>query len=264
MGLSSKKTKTTSKETIAPSDYSKPYIDSAAATLNPAYEQSKALLAKYQPQLESGIGYYGDVQSGKYLDQGNPYLDKVLSRMNQDTADTVNSQFSGAGRYGSDYHAGVLADRIGDNEAKTRFANYNTERGYQNAAPLQQGALISDLISSPQKAAGEYSDNISSLLARYLTSNGQSTTKSSGSLLSQLAQVAQIAATVASDRRLKMDIEEIDRDPDGLGLYRYRYVTDEPDGPLRTGVMADEVEKLRPWALGPERNGFKTVNYGAL
>ena len=264
MGLSSKKTKTKSTETIAPSDYSKPYIDTAAQTLNPAYEQSKALLAKYQPQLESGIGYYGDVQSGKYLDEQNPYLDKVLGRMNQDTADTVNSQFSGAGRYGSDYHAGVLADRIGDNEAKTRFANYNTERGYQNSAPLQQGALISSLIGAPQQAAGAYSDNISQLLSRYLTSNGQSTTKQGGSILDSLAKVAQIAATVASDRRLKMDIEKVGADTDGLGLYRYRYVTDDPEAPLREGVMADEVEKLRPWALGPERNGFKTVNYGAL
>jgi hypothetical protein len=30
------------------------------------------------------------------------------------------------------------------------------------------------------------------------------------------------------------------------------------------GVMADEVAKLRPWALGPKRAGFATVNYGAL
>jgi len=28
--------------------------------------------------------------------------------------------------------------------------------------------------------------------------------------------------------------------------------------------MADEVERLRPWALGPDIAGFKTVNYAAL
>jgi hypothetical protein len=34
---------------------------------------------------------------------------------------------------------------------------------------------------------------------------------------------------------------------------------------MLTGVMADEVEKLRPWALGPRlADGSRTVNYAAL
>jgi hypothetical protein len=72
------------------------------------------------------------------------------------------------------------------------------------------------------------------------------------------------AGAAASDRRLKMDIEKVGEDADGLGRYRYRYVTDDPAAPLREGVMADEVATLRPWALGPTRNGFATVDYGAL
>jgi hypothetical protein len=41
-------------------------------------------------------------------------------------------------------------------------------------------------------------------------------------------------------------------------------VDDELGGPRMTGVMADEVAKLRPWALGPKIGAYRTVNYQAL
>jgi len=68
-------------------------------------------------------------------------------------------------------------------------------------------------------------------------------------------------ASIFSDRRLKRDIEKIGEYDDGLGIYSYRYVTSIK---RVLGVIADEVAKLRPWALGPEKGGYATVNYGAL
>ena len=64
-----------------------------------------------------------------------------------------------------------------------------------------------------------------------------------------------------SDIRLKRDIKKIGEASDGLGIYEYRYVLNHQ---RHEGVMAQEVEKLRPWALGPEIAGYKTVNYEAL
>ena len=72
------------------------------------------------------------------------------------------------------------------------------------------------------------------------------------------------AAIMASERRVKRDIELLGREPDSLGVYRFNYIWDEPGETPRYGVMADEVEQLRPWALGPVMNGIQTVNYGAL
>jgi hypothetical protein len=70
-----------------------------------------------------------------------------------------------------------------------------------------------------------------------------------------------IGSKVFSDRRLKTDIEKIGELEDGLGLYVYRYI----DAAMRfVGVMADEVARLRPWALGPKVRGYATVNYEAL
>lgn len=96
-----------------------------------------------------------------------------------------------------------------------------------------------------------------------VANTGQKSTSTGGSpsTLGSIASTVGGIASIFSDRRLKRDIERVGEFPDGLGIYTYRYVM----GAKRVlGVMADEVAKLRPWALGPERAGYATVNYGAL
>lgn len=86
-------------------------------------------------------------------------------------------------------------------------------------------------------------------------------------ILGDVGKVAGAVGQVAglfSDRDLKTDIVLVGREPDGLGVYNYRYKWDEPSDPLRTGVMADEVAEIRPWALGAPVNGYSTVHYEAL
>lgn len=99
--------------------------------------------------------------------------------------------------------------------------------------------------------------------AQTLTTAGQkntSTSKQAGGLGGVLGGLASNAA-LFSDKRLKKDIKKVGELEDGLGVYEYSYIWD--DEPQK-GVMAQEVAKLRPWALGPEINGFMTVNYGRL
>lgn len=86
--------------------------------------------------------------------------------------------------------------------------------------------------------------------------------KSSGSILGSILGVASTAAGLGafSDRRLKTNIKKVGEMADGLGVYTYDYVW----GQSASGVMADEVASLRPWALGPTVAGFRTVNYAAL
>ena len=72
------------------------------------------------------------------------------------------------------------------------------------------------------------------------------------------------AAAAASERRVKRDIELVGREADGLGRYHFRYIWDDDTAPLREGTMVDEVERLRPWALGPVVDGIRTVDYSKL
>jgi len=68
------------------------------------------------------------------------------------------------------------------------------------------------------------------------------------------------AAILASDRRLKKDIRRIGKTGLGIPIYSYHY---KSGGPLQIGVMADEVEKVIPFAVH-EMNGFKAVDYSAV
>jgi len=269
MGLSSKTQKTKSTESLAPSAYSQPYIDQAVTTVNQGAQQSQDLLNRYLPQGEKSLSYFGDVMGGKYLDQSNPYLQGMIDQTNESVGNQVDSRFSSAGRYGSDYNVGELARQLSNSENNLRYGNYATERGYQNSAALGNLAGIESLAGMPSQFANNQANAINSLVGKYVTSTGNSTTKSKGSLLDTLAQAAQVAA-MASDIRLKTNIERVGEFPDGLGVYDFDYLPIEgqiaafmPQGRQR-GVMAHEVAELRPHALGPIVDGYLTVNMEAL
>jgi hypothetical protein len=69
-----------------------------------------------------------------------------------------------------------------------------------------------------------------------------------------------------SDERAKTDIKRIGRmhkKHGGLPVYSYRY-KDDPPNVRRMGVIAQEVAKKRPDALGPEVGNFLTVDYKEL
>lgn len=96
-----------------------------------------------------------------------------------------------------------------------------------------------------------------------VANTGQKSTSTGGSpsTVGSIASTVGGIASIFSDRRLKTHIVKIATLADGLGLYIYRYIGQSVG---RVGVMADEVAKLRPWALGRTVAGFATVNYGAL
>ena len=66
------------------------------------------------------------------------------------------------------------------------------------------------------------------------------------------------APFAVSDRRLKSNIVRVGTHPLGVGIYEYDLF-----GERQRGVMADEVETVKPEAV-IEINGVKAVNYGLL
>lgn len=81
----------------------------------------------------AGLGLLSQNASGANLN-GNPYMAAALKNANQATVDQVNSQFEGAGRYGSGAHTKALADAVGRQNTDAYMQNYNQERGAQNQA----------------------------------------------------------------------------------------------------------------------------------
>ncbi len=268
-----------SKSKTKPTKFAEPYITAAGQAQGPAFEESSAIGKQYQPRLDQASGLLGSVIGGDYLRSGpafeqSPYLEGYIQDSNRDITDSVNGNFMN--RFGSGYHTNALVDRLSDNEERLRYGDsvrrdglmqdsYARERGYQMGAVGDQAGLAQTATSLPQLAAGNYADAVGGLFGQY---NKTTQKQGAGGLLAGVAGAGlsgwASGGFKASDRRLKVDIAKLGEEPDGLGVYEYRYVTDQPDDPLRQGVMADEVAALRPWALGPERGGFKTVNYGAL
>lgn len=149
------------------------------------------------------------------------------------------------GTVGQGASAGILNSGTTARALQSRGADIN--QGYYNNY-LQQ---LSGLAGQGLQAGG-------------LIANAGQTSQSKGGSPSTLGSIASTVggiASIFSDRRLKTEIEKVDEFEDGLGIYRYRYLGRVE---RHTGVMADEVEKLRPWALGPIVNGYSTVNYEAL
>lgn len=75
----------------------------------------------------------------------------------------------------------------------------------------------------------------------------------SGAILGGLAGLFSL-----SDKTAKKDIKKVG------GLYEYRYKGEGKNAPKRIGVMAQEVEKVRPGVVRRGADGKKRVNYGAL
>ena len=77
------------------------------------------------------------------------------------------------------------------------------------------------------------------------------------------------AAAIMSDIRTKENIKAIGWLPNGLPVYEYEYKEEFKDHPLAghgkfVGVMAQEVEMVKPEAVFTRPDGYKMVNYGVL
>jgi hypothetical protein len=80
---------------------------------------------------------------------------------------------------------------------------------------------------------------------------------------------AALMAPLASDIRMKENIEQIGKLPNGLNVYTYEYKLEFKNDPFaghgkHIGVMAQEVEQIMPEAVITRPDGYKMVNYGAL
>lgn len=146
---------------------------------------------------------------------------------------------------------------------------------------LKSGAAMKGMEQFRQGLASTYLNNYLGQLQDYsklglgagsLVADAGQTSSSSGSSnsggLGSFIGSMLAAGAMASDRRLKTKVEKVGEFDDGLGIYEFEYRQDNGLGLPRNrfrGVMADEVEKLRPWAFIPNFAGeYAGVNYGAL
>lgn len=146
--------------------------------------------------------------------------------------------------------------RFGTNLAAQYYDNYIGRLLDIAGSGLGAGQLITDA----GRRSESFSDSVGGSNSYSTgTSTSSGTGRSSPGLGGLLGGIGSVIA--ASDPRLKMDLEPLYKRRDGVTVYSFRYINGA--GPY-IGVMADEVSRLRPDALGPEIGGFKTVDYSKL
>jgi hypothetical protein len=290
VGKKSSKTKTNS----TPWKPAQPFLLGAAGTiqdtvnanqgnLNDQAEQIRGFLPGLgekafgaNPGLDAATGYATDVLGGKYLGEGNPFLNSMVGMTRENVAGDINSRFSKAGRVGGDSHYADLARGMGEAELGLRYQDYGNERTAMTQAagmmPQLNAAQYSGVMPylAAQQTAGSLPyagigqlGQMGSLFGGYGTQTGTQPGGWGTGLLGAASNMFSFEPIKLSEPEAKTNIKLVRRDPDGLGWYDYAYKR-EPETMVR-GVMADEVEALRPWALGPRlSNGWRTVNYAKL
>lgn len=221
------------------------FLKPKAAKSSSQNVNNSLITSTYTPQAQAGVGAtnvlqslltgQGDTQAAQ---QGyNSYLKNAgYSNALQQLQKGVVGQGAASGLLNS----GATQNRLLTRGAELNqgfFNNYLQNLNGLSGLGLQAGGLIANTGQQSQSKGG-----------------GPSTLGSIGSAVGGIA-------SIFSDRRLKHSIRKVGEFADGLGIYVFSYLGSRQR--IR-GVMADEVEKLRPWALGPVVGGYATVNYGAL
>lgn len=250
-------------------------LDTLAGRLG---EQLPGLMSQafgQQPGLAAATGYANDVLGGKYLGQGNPYMNNMLAQTRENVGNAVNSTFSMAGRTGGGNHAERLGQGLATAENQLRYQDYGAERDRMT----QQGAMVPGLANAqyagiqPFLAANSQAAQLPyagiqalSPLLGQASGAGTTTGTQPGGWGNQLLGAASAALPfIFSDERLKENIAYTGRSVGGVPEVEFEYRKDSglPQG-RQTGVIAQDVAKLRPDALGPVVGGYLTINPEAL
>lgn len=189
-------------------------------------------------------------------------------RLQQAQNRTQNRQFN-AGQRQQDramdlQGAGQLAGMAGQ-----AFDQYNTVNRTMAQQGAQQQALMQQLINAGQNQYQGFVNAPQNALNLPLMAVGatpnvgtQTTTQSGGGsgLMDALGFGASLLPFL-SDARAKEDIRRVGQTDDGLPIYVYRYKGGDT---FHMGVMAQEVEAVRPDAVVTREDGLKAVRYDMI
>ena len=104
------------------------YVDPSPETLAALDMQTDRALHG-SPLDAAGQGQALATARGDYFDAGNPYADELAESVTSRVLPQIDSQFAGAGRYGSAAHTEAAARGLGDALAPNLFGFASQERG---------------------------------------------------------------------------------------------------------------------------------------
>ena len=226
-------------------------FDPRTVEMDPGYQFRKREGMK---QIRRGGGLATGTGSGAHQkamqrfaqDYASGEYDRAYGRTYQRALDKYRSEVAG-----TMHEYGVLANQAGlghnvvtqQNQMGQQFATQAGQLGVQGAGALGAGRV----------GAAQSQINIDQ--------QRQQAQQQSFNNLATMAGLGIAAYAAFSDRRLKTDIEEVGKLDDGLKVYKYRF---KGDPKPQIGVMAQDVEKVKPSAVVTHPTGAKMVDYSKV
>jgi hypothetical protein len=230
--------------------------------MNPGQSYQDAYMQRLAPQLEQSR----ESNTAALANQGIVPGTKAYDNAMRQQAMKENDLLLGATTQG--FGVGQQANQQAYNQALT---NYNLPLNTLSA--LRSGSQVQNpsFVNSAQQATTGGADLLGAAQMGYNAqmgnfNAGQAAQQGLNSGLMGLGGTLG-AAAIMSDIRTKEHIKAIGWLPNGLPVYEYEYKPewkDEAGHGKFIGVMAQEVEMVKPEAVFTRPDGYKMVNYGVL
>jgi hypothetical protein len=228
--------------------------------INPSETYSDAMIRRLAPQMEQSRGRLEQQLANQGIGIGTEAYDRAMRNFDQ----KQNDLMLGAQTQG--LQAGLQARQQGFNELA-----YRRNEPLNVLSALRTGSQVTapSYVNSSQQATTAGADLLGAAGMQYNAQLGDfNAQQAAQSNFNQgLMGLGGAGIMKYSDIRMKEKITQVYWLPNGLPVYTYEYKPEFKNiagHGVHIGVMAQEVEMVKPEAVITNANGYKMVNYGLL
>jgi hypothetical protein len=227
---------------------------------DPGQSYQDAYMQRLAPQLEQNR----EATQARLANQGIAPGTQAYDNAMRQQAQKENDLLLGATTQG--FGVGSQANQQAFNQEMTKYnMPLNTLSALRSGSQVQNPSFV----NSAQQATTSGADILGAAQMGYNAQMGDFNQKQAAqqNFNQGLMGLGGAGIMAFSDIRMKENIKQIDWLPNGLPVYSYEYKPKFKDiaghGQF-VGVMAQEVEMVRPEAVITTSEGYKMVNYGVL
>lgn len=227
---------------------------------DPGQSYQDAYMQRLAPQLEQNR----EATQARLANQGIAPGTQAYENAMRQQSQRENDLLLGATTQG--FGVGSQANQQAFNQEMTKYnMPLNTLSALRSGSQVQNPSFV----NSAQQATTSGADILGAAQMGYNAQMGDFNQKQAAqqNFNQGLMGLGGAGIMAFSDIRMKENIKQIDWLPNGLPVYSYEYKSEFKDiaghGQF-VGVMAQEVEMVRPEAVITNPDGYKMVNYGVL
>ena len=228
---------------------------------NPSQSYQDAYMQRLQPQIQQGREALSTQLANSGIPVGSEAYNRAMMAQGQKENDLLAAATTQGFGVGQQARQSALQE-----QAYLRNEPLNTLNAVRSGAQVQGPSFV----NSAQQATTAGPDLLGATQMGYNANLGASNAQNAANnaMTSGLFSLGG-AALMASDVRMKENIEVIGVAENGLTVYKYEYKPEFKDHELagkgvHYGYMAQEVEQVYPYAVKTLDDGYKVVDYGLL